>query len=400
MFGKRLSRALAVTAVASLVMTAAAFADNTGVDGDSVAIGNQTTVALGDVCADGTGSATIPVFAVRNGNYPNPQTWLNGATITFSVTGTPSTGLSATFPDGNQVALPSDWSSQDNNTESAHKSAAIELSAGSATGPFSGTITLRGSGAGSSGGTVNRDVAVTVTADVVTCGSTNAAPEITSAAFAASSVGCQVSSRLNVAFTDADAGDTHTATVDWDDGSAEENLGTVESPFFADHTYTTPGSYTATVTVSDGTDSDSETANITVNQTYTVSFQSPLNGSAPATLIGNTFKNGRVIPVKATIYDDCALSAVTGTSGVTPTVKLTKSALSGATGTDAVEEFSDAGQSSGNTASMRWSDDGFWIYNLDSKALGMKTGESYRLNIFIGTTQVTTAQWVILSPTK
>jgi hypothetical protein len=37
------------------------------------------------------------------------------------------------------------------------------------------------------------------------------------------------------------------------------------------------------------------------------------------------------------------------------------------------------------------SDDGFWIYNLDSKALGMKTGESYRLNIFIGSTQVTTS---------
>jgi hypothetical protein len=30
----------------------------------------------------------------------------------------------------------------------------------------------------------------------------------------------------------------------------------------------------------------------------------------------------------------------------------------------------------------------------------MKTGESYRLNIFIGSTQVTTSQWVILSPTK
>lgn len=70
-------------------------------------------------------------------------------------------------------------------------------------------------------------------------------------------------------FTDFDA-DTHTATVDWGDGSAVESLGSVTSPISASHTYvddelTGDDKYTVTVTVDDGEDSGSDTLEVTVN---------------------------------------------------------------------------------------------------------------------------------------
>ncbi len=56
---------------------------------------------------------------------------------------------------------------------------------------------------------------------------------------------------LPTSFTDAGTLDTHVATVDWGDGSPVDDVGAVVSPFDATHTYTAPGSYTATVTVID-----------------------------------------------------------------------------------------------------------------------------------------------------
>lgn len=402
MLGKRFTRALVVAATASLVMAATAFAaDGVLNDQDFATPGNQNTI---EAAAQTRGTQFLVNGSLRLEYAGNQLHLAGGSTVVLELdSAASSSGVSAGDLTFN---VPSTWA--DGSFVDPVAPSSISYTPGAAEADGTHTLTVQfkcksgcvDTGPGNTQTLNTANARVFVSYILSTSSPTNSAPEITSAAFAASSIGCRVSSTLSVSFTDADEGDTHTATVDWGDGSALENLGTVASPFSANHTYTSPGSYTATVTVNDGTDSDSATANITVNQTYTVGFEKPLVGSAPAELIGNTFKNGRVVPVKATIYDDCALTAIDGTSGVTPTVKLTKSALSGSTGTDAVEEYADAGQSSGNTSSMRWSDDGFWIYNLDSKALGMKTGESYRLNIFIGATQATVAQWVILSPTK
>jgi Ca2+-binding RTX toxin-like protein len=58
-------------------------------------------------------------------------------------------------------------------------------------------------------------------------------------------------------FTDADAGDTHSVTIDWGDGDvdtlAASDVDQVADSFAADHTYSDGGIYVATVTVSDGT---------------------------------------------------------------------------------------------------------------------------------------------------
>ena len=70
--------------------------------------------------------------------------------------------------------------------------------------------------------------------------------------------------------------------------------------------YALPNAYNATVSVTDK-DADTETDlvnGLTINQTYTVDFLPPFDDSSPSGLIVNKMKNGRVVPVKATIYDD------------------------------------------------------------------------------------------------
>jgi len=52
-------------------------------------------------------------------------------------------------------------------------------------------------------------------------------------------------------YTDVGVLDTHTATVDWGDGSDPQDLGTVESGFETGHLYDKPGLYTVILEVED-----------------------------------------------------------------------------------------------------------------------------------------------------
>lgn len=127
---------------------------------------------------------------------------------------------------------------------------------------------------------------------------------------------------------------------------------------------------------------------------YTANFLRPLEGGE----VVNTFKNGRVIPVKVTLTDDCNEDApVTPETGETVRIKLDRTALSsGATETDAVEEYAAAGSANSGSL-MRWSDDGFWIYNLDTKGLGLATGSDYNLYVTVDSIETDP---VILGPRR
>jgi len=237
----------------------------------------------------------------------------------------------------------------------------------------------------------------------------NANPVVAVPTWSTNPVECRQSVTLgNVGFSDAGVNDNPWAlSIDWGDSSADYLNSAVESQGLQTsqaHTYNTPGSYTATVGVTDkdGGFGSNTSASLTVNQAYNVtSFYSPLDTSTNVATVKNTFKNGRVVPIKASLRDGCTLAPIDGSSGLTPTVHVNQTATSGGIGTDAIETFADAGQSSGNTDVMRWSaTDGFWIYNLDSKALGLTTGQAYRLDIYIGSIKATTTKWVVLAPTK
>jgi FtsP/CotA-like multicopper oxidase with cupredoxin domain len=94
----------------------------------------------------------------------------------------------------------------------------------------------------------------------------NEPPDLAPIADKASNEGGVVN--VSSTFTDADAGDTHTGTIDWGDGTgpqpatiAEGSPGTLSGS----HVYGDDGTFHATATVSDGDDSDSESFDVVVS---------------------------------------------------------------------------------------------------------------------------------------
>lgn len=188
--------------------------------------------------------------------------------------------------------------------------------------------------------------------------------------------------------------------IDWGDGTTEPEFSRTDlEPFTVTHVYTLAGTYDATVSVTDkdGATGSDPTNSVTINQTYVVDFLPPFDDSTPSGLIVNKMKNGRVVPVKVTLYDECGLASVTDPD-TDVTIKLSKT--SGAGTGDPVEEYADAGQSSAGTNEFRWSDDGFWIYNLDSKYLGLVVNNLYRVDVFVGPVKGTVDNWAVLQPLK
>jgi hypothetical protein len=144
------------------------------------------------------------------------------------------------------------------------------------------------------------------------------------------------------------------------------------------------------------------TATAPVGCTYTASFLAPIDQSTSSGLMGNTFKKGRVIPVKAIVY--CNGTPITPyNSSLIPWISVTEAGFL-ATASDAVESFSDAGSSSAGTQDFRWVDDlsvtggGYWIYNLDTSK-SFVVGKTYNVYVNVDTTQITST-WAVLVPKK
>jgi hypothetical protein len=261
-------------------------------------------------------------------------------------------------------------------------------------------------------GPAARTVSVKVTdsagadSNVATVGATvdNVTPIVTAGTLDLTNVPCKTTVTLSgSSFADPGADSPWNVAIDWGDGSTDTTFQKLAPGSLGDqtHDYVTPGGpYTITVSVTDkdgaeGTDTSSDT--VTVNQTYSVDFLPPFDDSTPSGLVVNKMKNGRVVPVKATIYDDCAGAFVTDPTKAV-TIKTAKTSESGIG--DAIETYADAGQSASSTNLFRWSTDGFWIYNLDSKALGMVVGGNYRIDIYVGAVKATVDDWAVLQPVK
>ena len=102
--------------------------------------------------------------------------------------------------------------------------------------------------------------------DTTTVTVTNVDPQVNAGADQAVAEGDLVV--LSVVFTDPGAVDTHTATVDWGDGSGPVSVGAVSSPFGVSHTYLAPGSFTVTACVTDDDDGiGCDTVTVEVNGT-------------------------------------------------------------------------------------------------------------------------------------
>ena len=398
----RKTTAVVLSMVLSLVVAGVAFADQIGVDGDLLRVGNNikyvTSPGTGEHACSTRGTIAadaIPGDAELSYSGGGNNHFASGETADVTYTGAPA-GITVTGPA--TTIIPS-WAAGSTHTVNFSTNVATSV----ANGIYPITVTIAGRTSGES-----KHQAFNVE---ITCGTTpppNVAPSV-SATWNPNPVGCRVASTLNVSFTDADSS-SWTAVIDWNYISntftPDENVGSVtpgpQSPSFsATHTYNAPGTYTAAVQVTDNQGAvGSDTDDLSVNQTYSASFLQPLDGSTPSRLIANTMKKGRVVPIKVTITDDCTLAPVNDPLAP-PSIDVVTANFT-ATSTDAVETFSDAGQSAGELAMFRWSADtsvtggGFWIFNLDSN--GLTIGKCYKIYPEVG--GIATSNFAILKPTK
>lgn len=238
----------------------------------------------------------------------------------------------------------------------------------------------------------------------------NVNPAVDAPTFAVTTVNCQTTVTLDgISFTDPGADANWTVDINWGDGSTHTSYSTAikDSQPSQSHLYAAPGTYTATVTVTDkdtGQGSNTSSNSLVVKQVYNTDFLPPFDDSKPSGLIVNTMKNGRVVPVKVTLYDVCAQGYVMAPAAVT--IQVSKTSGTASIPADPVEAYADAGSSSGGTDAFRWTTDatvpggGFWIYNLDSKALGLVTNNFYRVDAYVNGVKATMTDWGVLQPVK
>jgi hypothetical protein len=389
----------------TMVLISTTFADQIGVDGDLLRVGNNikyvTSPGTGEHACSTRGTAAanaIPGDAELSYSGGGNNHFASGETANVTYTGAPA-GITVNGPA--TTTIPS-WAAGSTHTVNFSTNVATSV----ANGVYPITVTIAGQ---TSGESKHQAFNVEITCGTVTPPA-NAAPSV-SAEWNGEpdSVGCRLSRTLDVTFTDADS-TSWTAAIDWDyqanTFTTDENVGSVtpgpQSPSFsAAHTYNAPGTYTAAVQVTDNQLAvGSDTDDLTVNQTYSANFMQPLDGSTPSRLIANTMKKGRVVPIKVTITDDCTLAPVNDPLAA-PSIDVVTANFT-TTSTDAVETFSDAGQSAGELAMFRWTADtsvtggGFWIFNLDSN--GLQIGTCYKIYPKVG--GIATSNFAILKPTK
>ncbi len=276
------------------------------------------------------------------GLVPNAPPTVN-AGGPYSVPEGGSVTLTATGSDPNGDGLTYAWD-LDNNGSFETAGQSVSFSAALLDGPSSYTVKVRatdplGLSAESSG----------------TVGVTNVAPTV-SAAFGASSVSCGTNNAtLTVTFSDPGAADTHSAVINWDDGSTQ-TVSSATSPLVLAHTYAAAGMYTATVSVTDD-DGGTGSATASVSVKYTTSgFLRPINPDGTS-----VFKYNSTIPVKIS-FTNCDGS---NPANVAPTIKLTM--ISGATPGLAINEPTST-SAADTTGVMRFSSNQY-IYNLATKPL-------------------------------
>ena len=207
----------------------------------------------------------------------------------------------------------------------------------------------------------------------------NANPQV-SASFAASAVSCGTAGSLTVSFTDDGSNDTHSASIDWGDGSGAQSISPFTSGTAVPYTYAHAGSYNAQVTVTDddlGAGSDNSN---TIATNFTVvggGVQQPINQTGPMSI----FKSKSTIPVKISFLD-CDGSPATS---LAPTISVQK--LNGNTPSGVDEPIVSTSNADTGTT-MRVAGTGY-IYNLAAQSLS-DSSATYRLKITVPATGQTT----------
>ena len=154
--------------------------------------------------------------------------------------------------------------------------------------------------------------------------------------------------------------------------------------------------------VSKATDNASNTttrsATFTIN-VIDIDYLTPLDDSTPTAIIKNTGKNGRVIPVKVNVYANGVIQTNTQIAAAALTIKVIGMTCGSTAAVDPVETYADAGMSNAGTNEFRASGNG-WIYNLDTTALKLSTGNCYRLDVYLDGVKISTQHFAVFQPIK
>ena len=209
-----------------------------------------------------------------------------------------------------------------------------------------------------------------------------------------------------VAFVAFDGTQTDILVYDVADGSLRQITSTAESEILPDISTTTSGSITTVTVTWQVTEADSTHVYATLftvasRPPFTDQFLPPLTQSTDAASpVLNTGKNGRVIPVKVQI--DQGGTPITDANTPGPvTIAVSKLAsCSTSVGSDPIATYADAGQSSAGTNEFRYDASvQVWIYNLDTRVLGLVSGNCYRIDVSVSGTQIVNT-FAVFEPTK
>jgi VCBS repeat-containing protein len=253
--------------------------------------GNDSFTAAVDDGNGGSAAATVnitvtavndpPVMNDLNTSTPEDTTLddaitaadADSSTLTFALDTQAAHGIASVHPDGSFSYTPSaDFAGIDTFVVSVSD----------------------GSGAGDT---------ATVTVDV---GSVSDNPVVSAGADQIATLDAVVS--INAVFTDADSGDTHSATIDWGDGSTLESVIAASGNVSGSHVYTRSGSFTVIVAVWDsGGGNGSDTLIISVDAPTLTPTQTP---TPTATSTQET--SGTLTPT--------ASPSITPTFNISPTV--------------------------------------------------------------------------------
>ena len=159
------------------------------------------------------------------------------------------------------------------------------------------------------------------------------------------------------------------------------------------------GSYTIHVVATDEASNASDaSATFQINR-YSLDFLPPIDDSTTGNIAINTGKNGRVIPVKVRVFLEGVNQSSAQIAEGRLTISVNKVVCGSAAVVDGVEQYADAGASNANTNAFRPTSD-HWIYNLDTKALGLTTNQCYRLDVYLDGVRISTQEFAIFKPVK
>ena len=176
-----------------------------------------------------------------------------------------------------------------------------------------------------------------------------------------------------------------------------------------DHTFSLFGLQPATryfyrlsnVHAIDGDALASLTGSFDTSPTVNAQLLQPLDPSTdPANPIVNLGKNSKVIVVKVRLTQGSTVVTAQNVPGPVAIAVTKLATYSTLAGTDPIESYADIGQSSAGTNQFRFdASSQSWTYGLDTKALGLITGNCYRIDVYVDGSKVLNA-FAVFQPNK